>query len=259
MDLIKSTDTNYEEYENLLVERDQAHKDSTSIWINYIQSFGQLIAEVYEEKLKCIKCKKTIAYYQTALNHGGVVDPEAMKEYLNQEMASYYTNLKRMQKENERCENAEHSGTYEVQRSKTLYRRLAKLLHPDINPETAKRAELMELWQRIVIAYGQNNLKELSELDVLVRKALKELGAGGRKADIPDIGEKIKVLKKEIYEITHTVPYTYRDLLMDDAVEKKKRELTEELENYRKYRAELEEVIQNMEEGGGIRFRWRMN
>ena len=125
MDLIKSTDTNYEEYENLLVERDQAHKDSTSIWINYIQSFGQLIAEVYEEKLKCIKCKKTIAYYQTALNHGGVVDPEAMKEYLNQEMASYYTNLKRMQKENERCENAEHSGTYEVQRSKTLYRRLA--------------------------------------------------------------------------------------------------------------------------------------
>ena len=46
---------------------------------------------------------------------------------------------------------------------------------------------------------------------------------------------------------------------MDDAVEKKKRELTEELENYRKYRAELEEVIQNMEEGGGIRFRWRMN
>ena len=136
---------------------------------------------------------------------------------------------------------------------------LAKLLHPDINPETAKRAELMELWQRIVIAYGQNNLKELSELDVLVRKALKELGAGGRKADIPDIGEKIKDLKKEIYEITHTVPYTYRDLLMDDAVEKKKRELTEELENYRKYRAELEEVIQNMEEGGGIRFRWRMN
>ena len=43
------------------MERDQAHKDSTSIWINYIQSFGQLIAEVYEEKLKCIKCKQCIS------------------------------------------------------------------------------------------------------------------------------------------------------------------------------------------------------
>ena len=35
------------------------------------------------------------------------------------------------------------------------------------------------------------------------------------RADIPDIGEKIEDLKKEICQITGTVPYTYGDL-MDD-------------------------------------------
>ena len=260
MDLIKSNDTKYEEYENLLLERDQVRKDAESIWISYVQSFGQLISDVYEEKLECVKCKKTISYYQAALNHGGVVDPEAMRQHLDREMAFYYINLKKMQKDNEQCKDAKHSTAYQVQRSKTLYRRLAKLLHPDINPETDRREELMDLWQRIITAYGHNNVKELSELEVLTRKVLKELGAGEIKIDIPDIDGRIEALKEEIYDITHTEPYTHQDLLSDpEAVEKKKAELNEELGSYRKYRKELEDVIQNMIQDGGIKLQWRMN
>ncbi len=259
MELIKSTDTKYEEYENLLLERDQAQKDAGSAWTWYIQTFGQLISDVYEEKLECVKCKKTISYYQAALNHGGVVDPEAMQKYLEKEMASYYANLKRMQEDNERCRDAESSTPYEVQRSKTLYRRLAKLLHPDINPETDRQEKLMELWQRIVTAYGHNDVKALAELEVLTRKALKELGAGEIKIEIPDVEERIDSLKAEIYEITHTEPYTYRDLYKDqEAVDKKTKELNEELESYRKYHKELDDVIQSMVQGGGIKFQWLM-
>ena len=259
MELIKSNDTKYEEYENLLLERDQARKEAGSIWTCYIQTFGQLITDVYEEKLECVKRKKTIAYYQAALNKGGVVDPAAMKEFLDREMASYYTHLKQMQADNARCREAGVSTNYEVQRAKTLYRRLAKLLHPDINPETDRQATLKELWQRVLTAYGHNDIRELSELEVLTRKALKELGAGEIRVDIPDIEDRIESLKKEIYEITHTEPYTHGELLGDeDAVSKKKAELEEELESYRKYRAELDEVIQEMEQGGGIRFQWLM-
>ena len=244
MELIRSTHTNYDEYESLLLERDQAQKEAGQIWTCYIQTFGKLIADVYEEKIECIKCRKTIDFYQRALNHGGVVDQDAMQEYLDREMALYYVNLKRMQDDYQKCKNAGTSTSYEVQRSRTLYRRLAKLIHPDINPETDRQEVLKELWQRILTAYGYNDIKALSELEVLVRKALKDLGQKEIKIDIPDISERIDALKKEILDITHTEPYTYRELLEnDDAV----------------YHEELKEAILQIVSKGGIEIKWRMN
>ena len=254
MDLIKSTDSKYEEYENLLLERDQITKEAGQIWTVYLQLFGKLITDNYEEKLECIKCKKTIAYYQNALNHGGVVDSAAMEKYMEQEMAEYYANLRRMLKENEDANNAGTSTPYEVARAKTLYRRLAKLIHPDINPETDHSKELQELWQRILIAYHHNDVKELSELEVLVRKVLKELGSEDVKVDIPDIKEKIEALKSEIEGIKQTEPYCLRYLVEDEeAAEKKKTELREELETYQKYHKELNEVILKMLQTGGLK------
>lgn len=254
MDLIKSTDSKYEEYENLLLERDQITKEAGQIWTVYLQLFGKLITDNYEEKLECIKCKKTIAYYQNALNHGGVVDSAAMEKYMEQEMAEYYANLRRMLKENEDANNAGTSTPYEVARAKTLYRRLAKLIHPDINPETDHSKELQELWQRILIAYHHNDVKDLSELEVLVRKVLKELGSEDVKVDIPDIEEKIEALKSEIEGIKQTEPYCLRYLVEDEeAAEKKKTVLREELETYQKYHKELNEVILKMLQSGGLK------
>ncbi len=259
MDLVNCTDNSYEEYENLLLERDQLLKDADSIWISYTQIFGQLITDVYEAKLECIKRKKTIAYYQAALNRGGVVDPAAMQEYLDREMAAFNAELRRMLEENEACKKAKTSSAYEVQRAKTLYRRLAKLLHPDINPETDRQEVLKELWQRILTAYRANDVKALSELEVLTRKALAELGAGEIRAEIPDLEDRIGELKEEILEIQSTEPYTYKELLEDaEAVEKKKKDLEEELASYRKYREELEEIIRQMLRDGGIRLKWLM-
>ena len=260
MELIPVNDGKYEEYETLLLERDQALKEAGQTWTAYLQNFGRLLTDLYEVKIDCIKCKKTIAYYQNAINHGGVVDANAMQEYLRKEMAEYYANLKKMLADSERCRKAKDSTAYEVQRSKTLYRRLAKLLHPDINPETDSHEELLELWNRITYAYALNDIKALSELEVLVRKALKDLGLGRIKIEIPDIEDRIEELKKEIEQIRTTTPYIYRDLLNDDEeVEKKKQELAEELEEYRSYKEKLNAVIEGMLAGGQITLQWHMN
>ena len=254
MDLIKSSDSKYTEYENLLLERDQLSKEAGQIWTVYLQLFGKLISDNYEEKLECIKCKKTISYYQNALNHGGAVDAAAMEKYLVQEMAEYYANLRRMMKENEEANNAGTSTPYEVERAKVLYRRLAKIVHPDINPETDRSEELLELWNRIVIAYHHNDVKELSKLEVLVRKALKELGSEDVKVDIPDIEEKIDEVKAEIDQIRHTEPYSLKYLVEDEAAaEAKKSELQTELESYQKYHSELNAVILQMLQSGGLK------
>ena len=255
MDIIKSSETKYEEYERLLLERDQLNKEAGQIWTAYIKMFGQLITENYEEKIECIKCKKTIAYYQAAINRNGKVDAKDLQDYLDRDMAEYYLNLKKMIKDNDDAKKSRTSSAYEVKRSKELYRRLAKLIHPDLNPATDGSDELKELWQRILIAYGHNDVKELAELEVLVRKALKELGLGEVKVDIPDIEDKIGEVKKEMDEIVSTEPYTLKYLVEDEtAAQKKKDEIIKETEEYKKYRKELGEVILKMISGGGLHF-----
>ena len=260
MELIKSGDSMYEEYENLLLRRDQLQKESGQIWTAYTIRFGRLIADVFEEQLECVKCRKKIAYYQSAINHGGVIDGEAMRKYLDREMAACYAHLKRLQDDNNACKDAETSTAYEVQRSKTLYRRIAKLIHPDINPETDRNDRIMELWQRTVIAYNHNDVKELSELEVLVRRVLSELGEGNIRVEIPDIEEKIDALKTEIRDITRSEPYIYKDLLEnEDAAEKKESGLEDELRSYKEYHQKLDEEIRKILADGGIRIQWQMN
>jgi len=253
-DLIKSGSSDYETYEELLLERDQLEKEAGQMWIAYQKEFGALIVEIYEEKIECIKCKKNIAYYQKAINCGGRVNASEMKKYLEKGMASYYSNLKKLIKDCEKAKASETSTSYEAERSKKLYLRLAKLLHPDLNPETDRSEKLKKLWIRILEAYGANDIKSLSELEVLVRRALKELGMGEIKIDIPDIEERIEELKREIETIKTTEPYVFRDLVDDDiAVENKKEELKKELEEYRKYHKELNEVIYKMIQGGELK------
>ena len=259
-ELIKTNQTEYGEYEELLFERDQLRKEAGQIWTAYVREFGQLMTEVYEQKLECVKRKKTIAFYQAAINHGGTVDQKALEEYLAKEMASYYENLRKMMKDHETAKNAGMSSAYEVRRSKTLYRRIAKLIHPDIRPETDRNDTLRELWERTQTAYALNDVKALSELEVLVRKALKDLALGDAQAEIPDVAGRIEELKKEIREIKETEPYIHRALLGDpEAVQKKKDGLKEELETYRKYNRDLDQVIEDLLRNGGVTIQWQMN
>ena len=118
----------------------------------------------------------------------------------------------------------------------------------------------MELWQRTVIAYNHNDVKELSELEVLVRHVLSELGEGNIRVEIPDIEEKIDALKTEIRDITRSEPYIYKDLLEnEDAAEKKESGLEDELRSYKEYHQKLDEEIRKILADGGIRIQWQMN
>ena len=252
-ELIRSKDSQYTEYENALLERDQLRKEAGQIWTVYQQIFGSLITDIFQEKLECIKSKKIIAYYQAAKNRGSEIDPDAMQAYLDREMALYYAELNRMLREKKAADEAGTSNAYQVKRSKELYRRLAKLLHPDLNPLTDQNEELQELWQRVVTAYGMNDVKELAELEVLIRKILADLGAEETTAEIPDIEEKIREVQEEIRFIMTNEPYTYRPLIEDDdARAQKTKELQEELESYKGYHKELNQIILQLLQGGDL-------
>ena len=259
-ELVTINDSRYKEYELLLLHRDQLSKEAGQIWTAYMKAFGKLITDNYEEKVECIKLKKTIACYQSAKNRGATIDMAELNAYLEKELAVYYANLAQMIEDTNNCREAGISTEYEVQRSKVLYRKLAKLLHPDINPETDRQEKLQQLWVDIVAAYNRNDIKALSELEVLTRRALKELGDKEIRVDIPDLEKRIRDLEDEIHRIIHTKPYTYACFLANDQAKQKKiKALQEELDSYHKYRQELTDILEQLIWEGGVKAQWNMN
>lgn len=252
--------SDYDTYLALLLERDRLEKEADQIQILYTKTFGRLITDCFEEKVACIRCKKTLAYYQQAINRGGAVNPAELKLFLDREMSLYEIRLKQMLAHNEKCRKAGESTSYEARRSRELYRRLAKLLHPDVNPHTDRDDRLQELWQRILTAYRGNNVKKLAELEVLTKQALKKLGLTADPSIITDLPEKIAALQDEIRVILTTEPYINSALLEDEqAVQEKTAELEKELADWKAYHAQLEEAIRMMVEKEGITFQWTTN
>ena len=125
--------------------------------------------------------------------------------------------------------------------------------------KTNEIPELKELWQRIVVSYRANDLEELEEAEILVNKFLVDHHLDGNEIKIQDIDTKIEKLKEQIQKIKETNPYQYRFLLQDqEAVQNKKRELQKELEEYRVYEQELDQLLEQMMKNG-VSFLWRMN
>lgn len=258
-EIIHVKDDRYAEYEDLLLRRDELKREAGSIRIEYVKEFGNLITELFHLEVDCIRLKKEISYAVASANRGETIDIDAMKEQISGEMSDYQKQLDDMIQENEACRDAKESTEENLMKVKRLYRTIAKQLHPDINPKTEDDSKLRELWTRVVAAYHALDLKEMEELSVLVTAALKAAGMEGTEIDIPDITEKIDQLKAEIEKIRTTDPYMYGELLNDRlSVADKKQELRDDIEEYKTYKNELTEKLDQILLKNGVQFKWEM-
>ncbi len=258
MDLVKTNNNLYDTYEKLLLRRDDCKKRAKSAEIMYIREFGGLITESFQKKVDCIAKKKCIEYYQAAANRGSTVKLNELDDYLRETMEVYEQHLKEMLNDYEACRNAKPVSEHTVVEVKVIYRKIAKLIHPDMHPDMEEEEIFDELWSDTVDAYTRNDLEMLREVEVLVQKALQERGEEVPEIIIPDIVERIAKVQEDIERITGTDPYLYISLLADpSAVEEKKRELREEIDEYREYEEQLEQILQEFLKGGVIL--WPMN
>lgn len=256
MEIIFIKDGRYDEYENLLLDRDRYRKEAELALRQYIHVFGEQIAAVFKQKIACIERKKMLACCMVYKNRGESVDMKKVQEQIKHDMSEYQSKLNDMIANNEACRNMKQIPEHYVMKIRQIYRRIARKLHPDMNPLTEQHEELMELWQRNVTAYNCNDLKELEEIEVLVDKALEELGQGQTEITIPDIDFKIDKLYKEIEKIKTTDPYRYRELLDDTGlVQEKKKALDEELDEYKEYAKQLDQELKQFIVEGGT-FTW---
>ena len=92
--IMENSKARSEEYEELLLRRDQLFRESGSYMTAYTQEFGDLITANFELKVECIKKKKTISYCRRRMNRGLAIDTTRMQAEIDQEMTLYYTQLR---------------------------------------------------------------------------------------------------------------------------------------------------------------------
>ncbi len=250
--LVKSDDGKYRKYEDLLLLREDVRKQAHQIQVDYTRVFGDLLMASFREQIECIKLKKSIAYCQAAVNKGILPNMEDMEKHIASLMTDYTDRLDQMYWDTEAAKNCTWISDETAERIRKIYRRLAKRLHPDINPKTEDSEKLMELWVRIGIAYEANSLEELEALEVLTSRALEQCGEAAVVVEIENIEEKIKGIEKDIEKIMETKPYIFSRILDDEnLVLEKKKELREEISEYCAYKNSLAAALQDLLEFAG--------
>ena len=266
-----------QEYEKLLFERDRVKKEADNYLRLYIHEFGELITELFRKKISCIEkkkmigycqmavnygkliCiekKKMIGYCQMAVNYGKLIDIQEMNRFIENEMSDYQQQLNDMIENNKTCKNLDTISQNEYLKIKSLYRKIAKKIHPDLNSVTENNPALSELWMGVMNAYHRNDLEALERLEVQINSVLRETGISADETDIPDIEDKIQALENEIETILSTDPYQYKFILDDkELVKEKKEELSKEIEIYSNYENQLKDILKSLIERGA-KFTW---
>lgn len=256
-ELIIREDGKYKTYEELLLRRDQLHKEAASIHVAYVKEFGELLLKDFELKLECIKKRKMIAYCLSRVNRGLAIDVQEMNSRIERELALYNLELKQMAEQKSEADKAKTCPAYKVQKAKRIYRRIAKMIHPDINPAAAADETVRELWERVVIAYHCNDDIELDNLEILVRRALKENGAVASGISVDDLDDRIARLEDEINSILTSEPYVWHELLESpDSIENKKQQLRKAIAESISYSEELSLMLKEIIAEGGVPIAW---
>lgn len=248
MEIVKVKNTSYSRYEEALLRRDNLRKEAEHYHMEYIRVFGDLITQAFEKKIECIRKKKMIAYCQRQVNAGKKISGVNLDSFIVQEMARYQEELLSMINDVRAVKDSKRVSASDFEKIKKIYYKLVKMIHPDMHPELADDEQIKDYWQRIVIAYTYNQLKDLEELELLVTSYLEENGQQVTDIEIDDLDDKIAAVEGEISNIISTNPYLYKMLLENEEEKlRRKQEYLDEIASYDIYSAQLDEVLTTFE------------
>ncbi len=235
-----TTDSQYDEYKNLILKRDELKKKAFQYQEDYYREFGNLLKESFALKVECISLKKKISYCQMCVNQNKKIISLELDAHIEIVMKEYHEELDDLIKHVKFANEVTSITIEDLQEIKKIYRHIVKKIHPDMNPELFKLDDVKDLWNRTRIAYTCNDLKGLQEIQVLVDA----LDTSNPTVQIEHIDKKIDAIKKEIDTILNSNPYQYKYLLEDtEEVHHKKSELKDEIKEYIAYKKQLETLF----------------
>ena len=238
----------------LLLERDELQFIvCKNIETEYMLRLGGIEYRVYEAECTVLRLKRKIELIQAKKNRQEKVIISVIEETLDNEFDEYKKQLdEQISKMNEALarSKAEALSPEDNKELKRIYRKIVKILHPDINPDTTDSQ--IKLFDNAVSAYKNGDLETLRIIgEMIVGAPAHEMG----RDEMSQLAEErdrllnmVMSVRESIDKIKTAYPYTMKDIIEDEErIKKKKLELESILEQYSEllllYKEKLEEIL----------------
>lgn len=243
-----------EDIANLYEEKDELlYHTCKIIETEYMSKVGVLEYKLYEFQCKILRLKRKIELYQININRQEVPNEKEIEEKLDAEYKEYEKKLNKMSNDIQEAldrKNCSFLSEEDGKELKNIYRRLIKKLHPDLNKESSEKNK--NLFLQVTRAYENGDLETLKNLELLTNEIVeKENIETGEFEELKNSKLKYKEIVKELLEtikkIKESYPYNKKEFLKSDIlVQKKKEELSQQMEMYKEVYINLEKILKEL-------------
>lgn len=240
----------------LIVERDRLkNKFLPLVEIEYAAKLGELMKCLLTLEYESRAMKRRIELVQAKINRNEPINPAEIESRIQCEFQDFLDKIEKQEiknREAEFLERCEYLSAEESRELQTLYRRLAKKLHPDFAEN--RTAKHQEIWLQVSAAYQENDLETLRSFDLVIDALLETETVfqtessleilEKQKSKIKDQTEKII---REVAEIRISEKFRVWENL-NDAVwcEKQRESLCRQIKDENKLLQKLTEIFQNL-------------
>ena len=213
----------------LIVRRDFLKSETRSIEIRYYQLFGELLMDIQRTVFEYTQLGYLIEFYQKKINQGEKVDAREAERYAEERLNEKLVEMSELFGAVSTAMSAVEVPQETAEDAKAIYRRIAKKIHPDFNPEAMENPDLKALWVQVQESYENYDVDRLVELELLTNRVLNGSGVTASELNIPDVDERIKRIHIEIAKIISTKPYTLIELISPEENAELERERLENM------------------------------
>ncbi|WP_286050118.1 hypothetical protein [Faecalibaculum rodentium] len=237
--------TDMEEYTRLLLQKEKLQKECVQLDMEFDELFGPLILEEFQAQIELVRQKIELSLYIKAMNQGQDPDPEEIEKAVAQRTANWQKQLEEMAEYPESLKCRSIVPPEEMRQISRLYRKMVKMIHPDLHPELEHDPRIRELWDRLQTAYRLNALDEMEEIAVLIHQVLADSDTAP--VQITDLTEKIEKLRQELHTITTTDPWLYSTWIYDTVkIEKRRGEYQDSIQSWNEARTRLAAKLETL-------------
>jgi len=240
-----------EDIASLYEEKDELmYHICRNIETEYMSKVGILEYKLYEFQCKILRQKRKIELYQLKINRQEKPNEKEIEARLDIEYKEYEEKLNNMSNDIQDALNRKNYGILSEESSKELksvYRKLIKKLHPDLNRDSAEKNKNLLL--QVTRAYEMGDLETLKDLELLTDEIVeKENIELGELDELKQSKEKYKTIINSLIEtikkIKESFPYNKKEFLKSDIlVQKRKDELEGEIKMCKEVYLELEKIL----------------
>jgi hypothetical protein len=215
----------HEELAKLITDRDYLTTTVLpTIDAEYNLKIGGLEYEAFTLECRVRRARRRLEFARSYVNRNQRIPLASIESTLDEEFSQWQTKIEEMWLALEAArafEQAPRLSAAETRELQTLYRRLAKCLHPDLNPRQTGRER--DLWLQVAAAYRDGALEELRALSLLLDAGPAPADEGAAQTSVLDAlrrrrDELRAYIERALAHLAHiktAPPYTLRQKLND--------------------------------------------